>query len=492
MFDGTQDQLQGFVTQLQVYFNYFPVTLGTDERKVTYAHSRLKGGALNWFEPVMREYLSGRGNQRTINIMTSFDYFVEVLQQTFGIQDEKRKAEHEINLLSQKGSCTTFSTSVARKRQEEIQQIFQELKKKLERGEPVLGFGPPTKYEYMFCYANGVIPRNSTEKEQYWQTRMEIEAEHNELHAYHQEKMREQHPDVSEELVIFGNNTISAIRLGNGAYEIPTCMKTTWTHDHPLESWMTCYNNQCRVHWTEKAKNDFFPCPNGRIPDKYTAEQTQRFTYRRQGTKQYAIFEEDLEEYPEECTYGELPAELCTEPRCKVHKKAKIELWHKNKDLEDQATAECNSRIERCRNWKCRNHLEAKTIALELAKYGDDDTTPAKTHLQQHQQWEEEIRQRREQGAPSPTDSEESSDTEEQEITSTDEKEWDKAHSDDGIPTIINELNDWKRKYKQFIPGHADEPRTLADILKWVPKNEEEREQLEQRVNQAKNDTNRL
>ncbi|KAK7221384.1 hypothetical protein V2G26_009387, partial [Clonostachys chloroleuca] len=33
MFDRTQDQLQGFVTQLQVYFNYFPITLGTEERK---------------------------------------------------------------------------------------------------------------------------------------------------------------------------------------------------------------------------------------------------------------------------------------------------------------------------------------------------------------------------------------------------------------------------------------------------------------------------
>ncbi|CAG9950088.1 unnamed protein product [Clonostachys rosea f. rosea IK726] len=43
MFDGTQAKLQGFVTQLRVHFNYFPVTLNTDKRRVTYAYSRLKG-----------------------------------------------------------------------------------------------------------------------------------------------------------------------------------------------------------------------------------------------------------------------------------------------------------------------------------------------------------------------------------------------------------------------------------------------------------------
>uniref|UniRef100_A0A8H7TVW0 Ty3 transposon capsid-like protein domain-containing protein n=1 Tax=Bionectria ochroleuca TaxID=29856 RepID=A0A8H7TVW0_BIOOC len=110
MFDRTQTKLQGFITQLQVHFNYFPVTLNTDKRRVTYTHSQLKGSALDWFEPVIREYLSGHRSQRTISIITNFDYFVEVLHQTFGIQDKKRKAEHKINLLTQTGSASVFST----------------------------------------------------------------------------------------------------------------------------------------------------------------------------------------------------------------------------------------------------------------------------------------------------------------------------------------------------------------------------------------------
>jgi hypothetical protein len=42
-----------------------------------------------------------------------------------------------------------------------------------------------------------------------------------------------------------------------------------------------------------------------------------------------------------------------------------------------------------CHDWKCRNHLEAKREALELAINGDDDVNAAKLHLQQHRSWEE-------------------------------------------------------------------------------------------------------
>uniref|UniRef100_A0A8H7NI59 Retrotransposon gag domain-containing protein n=1 Tax=Bionectria ochroleuca TaxID=29856 RepID=A0A8H7NI59_BIOOC len=360
MFDGIQAKLQGFVTQLRVHFNYFPVTLNTDERRVTYAHSRLKGSALDWFEPVMREYLSGHGSQRTMSIMTNFDYFVEVLHQTFGIQDEKRKVEHEINLLTQTGSASVFSTkylqllaktvqeelykedrpasihdyitmairiddrqyqwrtrkqrtnyhantgkprqqrtavsgihagpmelgapkrqknwkpakegkkqlgatgktetktlgmvrktaqetnpmttvvpvfsrtptaaftkilepgqywdqSVSRERQQQISQIFRDLKRRYEQGEDILELGPLTRYEYVFCYANSLIPKTSEERERYVLARDEIEAEHNELHAYYQKKMQEQNPDTDSGLVVYGKNTVDAIRYrGNG------------------------------------------------------------------------------------------------------------------------------------------------------------------------------------------------------------------------------------------------------------------------------------
>uniref|UniRef100_A0A8H7KFJ6 RNA-directed DNA polymerase n=1 Tax=Bionectria ochroleuca TaxID=29856 RepID=A0A8H7KFJ6_BIOOC len=592
IFNGTQAKLQGFVTQLRVHFNYFPVTLNTDERRVTYAHSQLKGSTLDWFEPVIREYLSGHGSQRTISIMTNFDYFVEVLHQTFGIQDKKRKAEHEINLLTQTGSASVFSTkylqllaktgwdhehaishyfdrlkkevqeelykedrpasihdyitmairidnrqyqwrtrkqrtnyhantgkprqqrtavsgthagpmelgavekrkyyncneighispqcpkpkrqknwkpakegkkqlgatgktetktlgmvrktaqetnptttvvpvfsrtptaaftkilepgqhwdqSVSRERQQQISQIFRDLKRRYEQGEDILELGPLTRYKYVFCYANSLIPKTSEERERYVLARDEIEAEHNELHAYHQKKMQEQNPDTDSELVVYGKNTVDTIRHRGNRYDIPTCMKTAGTRDHPAESWMTCYDTWCQTHWKAKTKNNFFPCPNGRIPIKLEDIQTIRFTYRRYGMGPYAIFEEDLEEYPIECTYGELP--------------------------------------------------------------------------------EEELRRIREEGAPSPTSDGDSSDSGELGITSTDEKEWGAAYEELTAPTQTNEVEEWTKKFRQYLPKGVTQPNTLEELLSYVPINANWHKQLKERVNQAKNDLN--
>uniref|UniRef100_A0A8H7TTS6 RNA-directed DNA polymerase n=1 Tax=Bionectria ochroleuca TaxID=29856 RepID=A0A8H7TTS6_BIOOC len=175
---------------------------------------------------------------------------------------------------------------------------------------------------------------------------------------------------------------------------------------------------------------------------------------------------------------------MCREPWCKVYKDEKLELWHDQKCAEDQATHACNGQIERCNDWRCRNYKHTKQEALELAIHGDDDMNAAKLHLQQHQQWEEELRRIREEGAPSPTSDGDSSDSGELGITSTDEKEWGAAYEELTAPTQTNEVEEWTKKFRQYLPKGVTQPNTLEELLSYVPINANWHKQLKERVNQ--------
>ena len=53
-FDGSDpNKLQCFFTQLELVFKACPQTFDSDEKKVTYAISFLKGTTLQWFEPYL-------------------------------------------------------------------------------------------------------------------------------------------------------------------------------------------------------------------------------------------------------------------------------------------------------------------------------------------------------------------------------------------------------------------------------------------------------
>lgn len=92
-----------------------------------------------------------------------------------------------------------------------------------------------------------------------------------------------------------------------------------------------------------------------------------------------------MEEYPYECDMEERHVELCQDAECKIHRDSKIELWHEQKELEARAAYECSGRIERCHDWNCMNHLDAKKEALKIARDADDDANHAKKHLEQVQ-----------------------------------------------------------------------------------------------------------
>ncbi|MDB5911246.1 MAG: hypothetical protein JWP34_5363 [Massilia sp.] len=112
-YDGTPGTLQGFLTQLKAYHRYNTYDFPDEERKVLHAAHLLKGSALDWFEPTLRDYSENAEDDRedgTNRIFGSFSHFANDLKKTFGNPDEKRSAERELEMLRQKGSASEYAS----------------------------------------------------------------------------------------------------------------------------------------------------------------------------------------------------------------------------------------------------------------------------------------------------------------------------------------------------------------------------------------------
>jgi hypothetical protein len=112
-YDGTPVTLQGFLTQLRAYHRYNMYDFPDEERKVLHAAHLLKGSALDWFEPTLRDYSENAEADRedgTNRVFGSFSHFAEDLQKTFGNPDEKRSAERKLEILKQKGSASEYAS----------------------------------------------------------------------------------------------------------------------------------------------------------------------------------------------------------------------------------------------------------------------------------------------------------------------------------------------------------------------------------------------
>lgn len=100
-FDGsTPVELRTFFTQLELVFKARPRTFDSDEKRVTYALSYLKGTALQWFEPYL---LEGPSDEPPL-FMSDFQAFREELWVNFGPYDATGDAEHKLRDLQMRNS----------------------------------------------------------------------------------------------------------------------------------------------------------------------------------------------------------------------------------------------------------------------------------------------------------------------------------------------------------------------------------------------------
>ena len=93
-FDGSEPRkLQSFLVQCQLNFRDRPEAFSSDDAKVTYALSYLKGTALDWFEPALEN------PSDEPDWFSDYDEFVAELKANFGPYDPEGEAEAELESL---------------------------------------------------------------------------------------------------------------------------------------------------------------------------------------------------------------------------------------------------------------------------------------------------------------------------------------------------------------------------------------------------------
>ncbi|MGH2639281.1 MAG: hypothetical protein ACRDF4_08395, partial [Rhabdochlamydiaceae bacterium] len=113
-FDGNRKQLKMFLTQLDLYIGFNRDAFINEASKVLFAASYLRGGAFDWFETFVSDYMEHGGEladvkRGTQEIFTDFANFKIKIKKVFGDIDEERTAERNLQNLIQRGSVASYA-----------------------------------------------------------------------------------------------------------------------------------------------------------------------------------------------------------------------------------------------------------------------------------------------------------------------------------------------------------------------------------------------
>lgn len=100
-FYGDRSKYRTFVAQLALYYGSDPQKFSTDKSKIRFAASFLRGSAFEWLEPFIDEMA---GNVS----FYKYSEFLEGLMAGFVDPDQYATAEREIEVLVQRGSCSSY------------------------------------------------------------------------------------------------------------------------------------------------------------------------------------------------------------------------------------------------------------------------------------------------------------------------------------------------------------------------------------------------
>ena len=85
--------------QLELYMRFNQTTLRNDADRILFASTYLRGGAFEWLEPFLTDYVENPEDEReadAIAIFNSWEAFKERIKMVYGDVDETRTTERQI------------------------------------------------------------------------------------------------------------------------------------------------------------------------------------------------------------------------------------------------------------------------------------------------------------------------------------------------------------------------------------------------------------
>ena len=113
LFDGSRGKLQAFFSQVELFFGFNAERFPTDEHKVLFASTYLRGPAFEWFNSFLTDFLNNEPDKKdddTVEVTQNYSNFKNKLKQVFGNFDKKHLAERRMQSLQQTGSAADYAS----------------------------------------------------------------------------------------------------------------------------------------------------------------------------------------------------------------------------------------------------------------------------------------------------------------------------------------------------------------------------------------------
>jgi hypothetical protein len=114
-YHGKREELETFLMQVELYFRFNDEKFTTDDSYTMWVSSYLRGSAMKWMEPFLKDYLNNEDHpelqmQTTVEMFDDFSGFKREIRKVFGDIDEAKTAMRKLDGLKQAKSAIEYAT----------------------------------------------------------------------------------------------------------------------------------------------------------------------------------------------------------------------------------------------------------------------------------------------------------------------------------------------------------------------------------------------